>query len=195
MSTSSIGDALFTKTQQKVLSLIYGHPGKSFYTNEIMRWADMGRGTVRRELERMTSSGLLTISREGNQLHYQANPDCPIYEEVLSIVRKTFGVGNVIRDALSPQREKIDWAFIFGSVADGSEGSFSDIDLMIIGELGFAEAVTMLYPVQEKLGREINPKIYHRDEWMKMNHAKDAFLMKVLSRPKIDLIGDGHELG
>ena len=89
MQATSIGDALFTKTQQKVLGLLFGKPDKSFYTNEIMRWADMGRGTVGRELERLVSAGLLYVSKEGNQNHYQANANSPVYKELVSIVKKS----------------------------------------------------------------------------------------------------------
>jgi len=96
MPVTTIGDALFTKTQQRVLGLLYGKPEQSFYTNEIVRLADMGRGTIRRELERLVSAGLLVVSREGNQLHYRANPRNPVYQELLAIVRKTFGVVDVI---------------------------------------------------------------------------------------------------
>ncbi len=91
MQTPSISDALFTKTQKKVLGLLFGRPERSFYTNEIMRWADMGRGTVSRELERLLSAGLLVVSKEGNQNHYQANRNSPVYSELVSIVKKTFG--------------------------------------------------------------------------------------------------------
>ena len=100
MQITSIGDALFTKTQQRVLGLLYGKPGKSFYTNEIMRWADMGRGTIQRELERLTAADLLSVTREGNQKHYQANRDNPVYTELLGIVRKTFGLEDVLWQAL-----------------------------------------------------------------------------------------------
>lgn len=194
MTTTSIGDALFTKTQQRVLGLLYGKPEKSFYTNEIVRLADMGRGTVRRELDRLVSAGLLVISREGNQLHYQANKLCPIYKELLAIVKKTFGIADVIREALSPLAGQIDWAFIFGSVASGKETSSSDIDLMIISEAGFSEAVAALYSAQESLGREINPKIFRKEEWIQMRDKNDAFTKEVLVKPRMDVMGDGNEL-
>ncbi|MDX1812736.1 MAG: hypothetical protein R3240_12345 [Gammaproteobacteria bacterium] len=95
MLGTSIGDALFTKTQQKALSLLYGKPDHSFYTNKIMRWADMGKGTIRRELERMVSAGLLIVSRKGNQLYYQAIAQNPLYQELVGIVRKTFGIADI----------------------------------------------------------------------------------------------------
>lgn len=193
MTTTSIGDALFTKTQQRVLGLLYSKPGQSFYTNEIVRRADMGRGTVSRELERLVSAGLLALSREGNQHHYQANKACPIYEELLAIVKKTFGISDVIREALSPFVEQIDWAFIFGSVASGKETASSDIDLMIIGELNFSEVVTVLYSAQESLGREINPKIFSRMEWLQKRNDNDAFIKEVLVKPCMDVMGEGNE--
>lgn len=195
MTTTSIGDALFTKTQQRVLGLLYGKPGQSFYTNEIVRMADMGRGTVRRELERLVSAGLLVITREGNQRHYQANKACPIYKELLGVVKKTFGIVDILREALSPFAEQIDWVFVFGSVASGKETASSDIDLMIIGEPGFSEVVAALYSIQETLGREINPKIFRKEEWVKRRDSNDAFLKDVLAKPRMDVMGNEDELG
>ena len=97
-----IGDALFTKTQQKVLGLLLGKPDRSFYTNEIMRWANMRRGTVGRELERFVGAGLLLVSKEGNQNHYQANVNSPVYSEIVSIVKKSFGIADQIKEMLKP---------------------------------------------------------------------------------------------
>ena len=135
------------------------------------------------------------MTRIGNQHCYQANPECPIYQELLAIVKKTFGITDEISSALSSVSGKIDWAFIFGSVASGKETATSDVDLMIIGDIGFSEVVGMLYPVQEKLGREINPKIYSREEWTQMHNTKDVFFKEVLSKPRMDVMGDGHEPG
>jgi len=195
MLETSIGDALFTKTQQRVLALLYGKPEQSFYTNEIVRWADMGRGTIRRELERLVSAGLLVVTQVGNQLHYQANPECPIYKELLGVVRKTFGVSDVIRGALFELSDHIDWVFIFGSVASGKETSASDIDLMIIGDVGFSDVVKVLYPVQDALRREVNPKIYSKEEWIQMRKMNDAFIKEVLAKPRMDVMGNANELG
>ncbi|MCK4743616.1 MAG: nucleotidyltransferase domain-containing protein [Sulfuriflexus sp.] len=195
MLATSIGDALFTKTQQRVLALLYGKPEQSFYTNEIVRWADMGRGTIRRELERLVSSGLLVVTRVGNQLHYQANTACPIHKELLGIVRKTFGLCGVIKEALFSLSDQIEWVFIFGSVASGKETSLSDIDLMIIGDVGFSDAVKALYPVQDALHREVNPKIYSKKEWIQMHKTNDAFIKEVLAKPRMDVMGNADELG
>ena len=149
----------------------------------------MGVATIKQELDRMLAAGILRMTRIGNQHHYQANPQCPIYSELLGIVKKTFGVAEVIRRALKPLAHKIDRAFVFGSVASGKETAASDIGLLIIGEVGFAEVVGALHPVQETLGRELNPKIYRREEWNRMRHANDAFITEVMTKPRMDVIG------
>ena len=161
MNATTIGDAFFAKTQQRVLGLLYGKPGKSFYTNEIVRWADMGRGTIRRELDRLVSAGLLVVTREGNQRHYRANSNNPIYHELLGIVRKTFGIADVISAGLVPVYEQIDLAFIYGSIAKGEDTASSDIDLLVVTDsLAYADLMSVLTDVEQSLGRPINPSIY-----------------------------------
>lgn len=192
---SQLADALFTTTQQNVLGLLYTQPERSFYTKEILRLTGMGVATIKRELDRMVAAGILSMTRIGNQHHYQANPDCPIYQELLGIVKKTFGIVDIINLALSPLTEHIDWAFIFGSVASGKEKSDSDIDLMIIGDVSFSEVISALYSIQETLGREINPKIYSKKEWIKMKNNKDAFIKEVLSKSRMDVMGHDDDLG
>lgn len=192
---SQLSDALFTETQQQVLGLLYGQPQRSFYIKEILRLTGMGVATIKRELDRMLAAGILRMTRIGNQHHYQANPQCPIYAELLGIVKKTFGVTEVIRRALEPLAGRIERAFVFGSMASGKETAASDIDLLVIGEAGFAEVVGALHPVQETLGREVNPKIYRREEWTRMMNAKNAFVTEVMAKPRMDVIGGGDEPG
>ena len=192
---SQLVDALFTATQQKVLGLLYVRPEKSFYTREILRLTGMGVATIKRELDRMVAAGILSMTKIGNQHHYQANPECPVYQELLGIVKKTFGVSDVIKLALSPLSSQIDLAFIFGSVASGKETSASDVDLIIIGDVNFVEAVSALYSVQKILGREINPKIYSKGEWIQMQKTNDAFIKEVLAKPRMDVIGNANEPG
>jgi hypothetical protein len=134
MQTLPLSDALFTLTQQKVLGLLYGKPDQSFYANEIARWAKVGKGSLMRELDRLHRAGVLTLNRQGNQTHYQANAECPIYGELLGIVRKTFGIGEQLQATLAPLADHLVWAFIYGSIAKGSDHAGSDIDLMLIGE-------------------------------------------------------------
>ncbi|WP_287603000.1 transcriptional regulator [Thiothrix sp.] len=163
MNITSIADALFTKTQQRVLATLFGKPDQSFYLNEIVRLANIGKGTVKRELERMTAAGLLTIKRIGNQNHYQANPDSPIYSELLGITRKTFGIADVIKTALLPLDAQIEQAFIYGSVAKQQDTASSDIDLMVISDtLPYATLMTALIEAEPTVGRPINPTHLHR---------------------------------
>lgn len=190
MLLTAIGDALFTKTQQRVLGLLYGKPDKSFYTNEIVRWADMGRGTIRRELDRLVSAGLLVVTREGNQHHYQANPDCPIYTELLTIVRKTFGIADVIREALKPLDKQIQLAFVYGSIAKGTDANTSDIDLMLVGEgLSYGGIMELMASPEESLQRPINPTLYNPEDFKSKLDNGSSFLVRVLEQPKLMIKG------
>lgn len=186
---SQLGDALFTETQQKVLALLYGQPERSFYTKEILRRTGMGVATIKRELDRMLAAGILTMKKVGNQHHYQANPQCQIYTELVSIVKKTVGVTEVLRQALEPLAEKIDWAFVFGSVASSKERTGSDVDLLVVGDVAFGDVVAAVYDTQEVLGREINPKVYSNKEWLKMRKESSGFIERILAAPRLDVIG------
>lgn len=195
MSTTRIADALFTKTQQRVLALLYGKADKSFYTNEIVRWADMGRGTICRELDRLVSANLLLTTRMGNQLHYKANLNSPIYHELTSIIRKTFGIADVIRAVLAPVNEQIDWAFIYGSIAKGNETADSDIDLLLVSDsLAYADLMTVLTESEQRLERPINPSIY-TDEQIK-NKLRDhkIFITRIMDQPKIWVKGNNNDI-
>ncbi|WIM06075.1 MAG: transcriptional regulator [Candidatus Nitricoxidivorans perseverans] len=190
MKTQPLSDALFTGTQQKVLGLLYGKPDQSFYVNEIARWAQVGKGSLMRELDRLHRAGVLTMSRQGNQTHYQANPECPIFGELLGIVRKTFGIGEVLRAALAPLARQLVWAFVYGSIAKGSDHAGSDIDLMLIGEdIGYGDVVETLLPAEERLGRSINPTIYTPVDWLAKKAAGNSFVVRVSGQDRIDLIG------
>ena len=192
---SQLGNALFTTTQQKVLGLLYANSERTFYTKEILRLTGMGVATIKRELDRMLACGILTMTKIGNQHHYQANHECPVYEELSGIVKKTFGIGDVVRSALVTMSDNIDWAFIYGSVASGKETAGSDIDLMVISDATFSDVVGALHQTQEILGREINPKVYSKKQWLKMKKNKNIFIKDVLSKSGIDVIGDGHGFG
>ena len=187
---SQLGDALFTRTQQRVLGLLYARPDRSYYINEILRSTGMGVATIKRELDRMRAAGILTLRHQGNQHHYQANPDCPVYPELLGMVRKTLGVADVLRQTLEPLAERIECAFVFGSVASGKESANSDVDLVLIGEVSFPEAAATLYPAQQSLLREINTRVYRRHEWSQLLRERGAFANEVLAGPHLDIIGN-----
>ena len=187
---SKLARALFTTTRQRVLGLLYGHPDRSYYTNEIIRLTGMGVATIKRELDRMTAAEILVLRRQGNQRHYQANPDCPLFQELRGITRKTFGLTDVLKKALEPLTDRIEWAFVFGSIASGKDSARSDIDLMLIGDLSFAEAVTALHPAQEALSREVSPKVLRVNEWRRLLEENDAFIREVSQNPRLDVIGN-----
>ena len=196
MLPTTIGEALFTKTQQRVLSILYGKPDKSFYTNEIVRWADMGRGTVRRELDRLSTAGLLVEKREGNQLHFQANADNPIYSELLSIVRKTFGVVDVIRAGLLPLDSQIELAFVYGSIAKATDTLNSDMDLMLVSDsLQYSDVVDLLMPIEESLQRTINPTIYTPAEFRAKTKDENSFLIRILEQSTLMIKGVIDDFG
>ena len=193
---SQLGDALFTTTQQKVLGLLYGQAHKSFYTNEILRLTGMGVATIKRELDRMVAAGILSMRKIGNQHHYQANPGCPVYTELLAIVRKTFGIADVLRAALEPLQGSIVFAFVYGSVAKGTEKAKSDIDIMVVGDdLSYAEVMDLLIPVEKELGRPINPTVYALDIFRNKLIDNSNFLVKVMEQEKITIMGSADDIG
>ncbi|APV40255.1 transcriptional regulator [Pseudomonas frederiksbergensis] len=190
MKNLSLSEALFTTTQQKVLGLLFGKPDQSFYANEIARWAQVGKGSLMRELDRLQRAGVLTMTRQGNQTHYQANPVCPIYAELLGIARKTFGIAEPLRQALQPFAEQITWAFVYGSIAKDQANASSDIDLMLIGEgLHYSEVMERLMPMEEQLGRVLNPTLYTPDDWAAKLAAENSFVVRVAQQDKINLMG------
>lgn len=196
MQATSIGDALFTKTQQKVLGLLFGKPDKSFYTNEIMRWVNMGRGTVSRELERLVGAELLFVTKEGNQNHYQANAKNPIYSELVSIVKKSFGIADEIKQALISLDKNIEIAFIYGSISKGLDTAASDVDLMLIGhELNYGDIIELLLPVEDTLQRAINPTIYNKADFDSKFKEDNSFITRVIEQPKIMIKGVINDIG
>ena len=188
-------DALFTKTQQRVLAVLFGQSQRSFYANELIGLAQSGSGAVQRELARLEASGLVTVHRIGNQKHYQANRDAPIFEELRGIVLKTFGAADVLRNALAPLWPLVDVAFIYGSLARGSEHAGSDVDLMVIGLLpSNAELLEALLPARVQLGRVVNPTLYTSDEFAQRVRDGKSFIMRVLEHPKIFVKGAEHDI-
>ena len=183
-------DALFTKTQQRVLSLLFTHPSRSFYATELIGLAGSGSGAVQRELARLEAAGLLTTHRVGNQKHYQANAESPIFSELRSIVVKTFGIADVLLKSLDELSENIELAFVYGSVAKGTEQAGSDIDLMVIGDIASnAALLDTLAPASIELGRPINPTLYTRKEFVQRVSDGKSFIERVLAQPKLFLVG------
>jgi predicted nucleotidyltransferase len=196
LSSSSLADALFSGTQQRVLGLLFGQPGRSFYATELIGLTGAGSGAVQRELARLAQSGLITVRPLGNQKHYQANPQSPLFDELCAIAQKTVGLAEPLRTALNPVSSEIHAAFVFGSIAKREDTATSDIDLMIISDtLSYGDVFEVLETASSSLGRTVNPTIVTRKELAKREKSNDAFISRVLSQPKIWLIGDGNSLG
>ena len=177
------------------MGLLFGNPSRSYYANEIIRSAGTGVGAVQRELERLTAVGLVTAKKIGNQKHYQANRQAPIFEELRGIVLKTFGLADVLREALVPLAGRIDTAFVYGSVAKGTDTASSDIDLMVIGDkLSYPDIFPLLTKAESRLGRAINPTVYSRRELRRKLQDGNEFLSRVLKQPRIFLVGTDDAL-
>lgn len=192
---ANLANTLFTKGQQRVLRLLFGHPDRSFFANEIIRQTGGGAGAIHRELKTLTQAGVLIENSIGNQRHFQANPKCPIYTELLGIVRKTFGISGVLHEALNPLSNQIDLCFIYGSVARGEENASSDIDLLVVSEtLTYPDIFPALAEAEKQLLRTINPTLYKPGELQRKQQEGNAFVSRVLTQPKIILIGNESDL-
>lgn len=190
----TIASTLFSDYRRRVLGLLLLRPDQALHVREIARLTGTTPGTLHKELSKLAEVGILSRDRQGNQVVYRADRSCPIYEELASIMRKTSGMGDVLAEALLPCAEQIDVAFVFGSVARGQETADSDVDIMVIGTIGFATVVRLLYDAQATLRRDINPKVLSPDEFREGVAGQDAFLRDVLGKPKIFLIGSEHDL-
>jgi len=188
-------DWLFPQVRKRVLTLLLMDAQRRWHLRDVVRRTGCGIGTVRRELGGLTACGILTSRREGNRLYYQASTDCPIYVELASLIRKTSGLADVLRAAIGALGPRVRAAFIYGSQARGDVRSGSDVDLMVIGEVGFADVVTALGPSQDALGREINPTVYSPQEFCEKLASRHHFLESVMKEAKIFLVGDADELG
>lgn len=190
-----LADALFSKTQRRVLRLLFVNPDRSYFANELVRLAQSGIGAVHRELAALEAAGLVSVKRVGNQKHYQANRASPIFEELRGIALKTFGVAEVLREALAPLAKKIEAAFIYGSIAKGSDTAASDIDLMVISdELEYADLFKLATEAERLLGRKLNPTVVTPAAVRRKTSSGDDFMTRVLEQPKIFVLGSEDEL-
>jgi len=198
MSTLSgnngLATTLFSKARRAILSLLYSHADEAFYLRQIVRATSIGLGPVQRELKQLTDAGIICRTVQGRQVYYRANEKCPIFSELKNMVRKTFGVADVIRQSLETVADKIRVAFIFGSIARSADDRKSDIDVMVVGRISFGDVVSLLSPAEEKLGREVNPVVYPITEFKQKVKEDHHFVKTVLEGEKIFLIGDESEL-
>ena len=187
----SVADALFTTTQQRVLSLLFGQPERSFFTKELIDLAGGGSGAVQRELGRLQQSGLIVQTQVGNQKHSQANADAPIYAELRGIATKMLGPADALRQALAPIADEVHLALLYGSVAKRSDTAHSDFDLLLVSDtLTLEQVYAALAPAEQQLGRPVSPTLYTSAEFRKRLEQGNPFLTKILAGNTIALIGD-----
>lgn len=188
--TRELADALFTKTRQRVLGILFGRPDRSFFLRELIDQASSGSGAVQRELASLVESGLATVTRIGSQKHYKANRDAPIFEELRRIVTKTVGLADPLRAALRPLANRIVLALVYGSVAKGEARAESDVDLLVVANgIALEELFARLASAEKALGRRIHPTLYTPDEYERRRKIGNPFVQKVLAGKHITLIG------
>ena len=193
---TGLADALFTPVQQRVLSLLFSQPDRRYQSGELIRLARGGVGAVHRQLRRLAASGLVNESRTGNQKHYQANRDSPVFEELHGLVVKTVGIAEPLRRALAPKAEAIRAAFVYGSVAKGTDHARSDIDLMVISDsLSYPDVFQAVQQAEAIIGRTINPTVMSTTQWRARRSRARSFAAKVASQPRLFVVGSRDDVG
>lgn len=190
----SISFALFTDSQSRLYSWLFGQPERAFHLNELRRLTGLGSASLQRELNRLATAGLVDTQAVGNLRRFQANPQSPVYAELVALTRKTLGIVPVLRNALSPLQPGLQSAWVYGSVAKQTDTARSDIDVMLVGHnLLLSQVLACLEPAEVQLGRKINPSCYSPQEFERRRAEPDSFVNRVLSQPILPLIGDAHE--
>ncbi len=188
-----IADTLFGKTRQAVLAKLFLEPGREFRLREISRLVEISSGSVQHELRQLVEADLVRRSEQNGLVTYRANAASPIFAELRSIVEKTSGIEELVRKALEPAGPRIRLAFIYGSIAKGSSTSRSDLDVLVVGAITFGELMKLLGPVEEKIGREVSPRLFSEKEFTTRLKRDDRFLTSVMRGPRIMLIGDASD--
>ena len=185
---------MFSPYRRQVLAVLFLRPDEQFHVRELARITGVSAGSLHRELKAMAESGLLLREKIGNQVFYRANTDCTIYEELAAIFRKTMGLTSLLQDALSDLDDKIEVAFVFGSMTSGRQTAGSDLDICVLGEVSLLEVVKALSPVQETLQREVNPVVMTAKKFSDLSGRKDRFVTRVLSEPILFVKANRDEL-
>jgi predicted nucleotidyltransferase len=193
-STEPLSASLFGRVRREILGLLFSHPDEEFYFRQIVRLTGVGVGAAQRELGNLSSAGILLKSSRGRSVFYRVNQESPIFGELQSLILKTSGIVEVLRRALAPLEKDIHFALVFGSTAQKRLRAASDIDLMIVGNVGFGEIVSLLQEAQTGLGREINPVVYSPLEFRRRLREGHRFIDSILTNPHLFVVGNEREL-
>lgn len=188
-----LADLLLGQHRRRVLGILLLNPQASVHVRELARQTGSQPGTLNRELTKLAQAGVLLRQQVGNQVHYQANRACPVFEELAGLLRKTSGMATVLADALAPLSGRIQFALVFGSVARGEETAASDVDVLIVGDVGLAEVVEVLHPLQDRLRREINPVVYRPRDFLDKLASGNTWAKEVVTKPKLFLTGTADD--
>lgn len=190
----AIFSALFTESQSRLFVWLFGQPERAFHLNELRRLTGLGSASLQRELNRLADAGLVDSQPVGNLRRFQANAQSPVFAELVALTRKMLGTVPVLRDALLPLIPDLQSAWVYGSVAKQTDTARSDIDVMLVGSnLLLSNVLACLAPAEAQLGRKINPSCYSPEEFERRRAEPDSFVNRVLSQPRLALIGDAHE--
>jgi predicted nucleotidyltransferase len=188
-----LAELLTSKARAEIFRLLFGMNAGELHMREIERRSGLAYATIRQELASLAKLAFVESRRDGNRTYYRANPAHPLYPEIRALVLKTSGLPSLLRERL--KHPGIQMAFVFGSVARGTEKPDSDVDLMVIGTIGLRQISKLLSGLGATLGREVNPHAMTVDEFAKRKKARDHFLMTVLGEPKMFVIGSEIVIG
>jgi len=188
----TLSEILSSRSRAAIFKLLFSGMEKELHVREIQRRSTLNDSTIRQELRKLVRLDLVKGRKNSNRIYYRANKENPLYPELRNLVIKTTGVADVLREALRDGR--IQLAFVFGSIAGGEETAGSDVDLLVIGEIGFRSLSELLSGVSEKIGREINPHVMNKDEYSKRIKSNEHFITHILKSPKIFIVGADHDL-
>jgi predicted nucleotidyltransferase len=194
MRKSSILDALFPKARQQILAVFFMSPGREWYLSALARHLRVRPSSLQRELASLTKAGILRWRKDGNRTYYQAETASPVFEGLHGLLLRTAGLREVLIEGIEPFKDRIQVAFVYGSVARDEERAASDIDLMVIGRVGLSELVPALKDAEDQLGRSVNPSIYPTDEFARKLAEGHHFLKAVMKGKKLFILGDRHDL-
>jgi predicted nucleotidyltransferase len=186
-SSSRVAQARFSKTLGGVLALLFGQPGKAFYTREIVKRVGTGGSQVGKDLERLTGAGLILREQRGNLVFYRANPDAAVHHELVGLVAKSFGIAEQLRGFIEPLADRIQYAAVHGSVARGEHRADSDVDLLLVGDVRLSELAIPLHDAEAALGMKVSPTVMTLAEFRKRHESGDHFLKKVLAGDLVTL--------